>query len=84
VILRILVQESPDSELRWKRYEGLKFGGLKYEFGKVQELLWKIAGALVERICNLEQWEGLKCKNGGMRDYLRIDFKSQGPDWKIC
>jgi hypothetical protein len=30
--MRILAQESPDLELQLKRYEGLKFGWLKYEF----------------------------------------------------
>jgi hypothetical protein len=34
VILKILVQESPDSELRLKRYGQKNFGELKYEFGK--------------------------------------------------
>jgi hypothetical protein len=42
--MRILAQESPDSELRLKRYEGLKFGGLKYEFWKSLELIWKMEG----------------------------------------
>jgi hypothetical protein len=32
VILRILAQESPDSELQLKRYEEKKFEGQKYEF----------------------------------------------------
>jgi hypothetical protein len=35
MILRILAQESPDSELRLKRYRRKKFGGLKLEFGKL-------------------------------------------------
>jgi hypothetical protein len=35
MILRILAQESLDSELRLKRYGRKKFGGLKLEFGKL-------------------------------------------------
>jgi hypothetical protein len=35
MILRILVQELPDSELWLKRYGRKKFGGLKLEFGKL-------------------------------------------------
>jgi hypothetical protein len=34
VILRILAQESPDSELRVKRYDSLKFQGPICDFGK--------------------------------------------------
>jgi hypothetical protein len=30
-------------------------------------LLWKITGALVNRICNLERAEGFMCKIGGPR-----------------
>jgi hypothetical protein len=32
MIMRISAKESPDSELRLKRYIGKKFRGLKYEF----------------------------------------------------
>jgi hypothetical protein len=39
-------------------------GGLKYEFGKFQALIHKIAGALVKWICNLEKLEGFMCKIG--------------------
>jgi hypothetical protein len=35
MILRMLAQESPDSELRLKRYGEKKLWGLKYEFEKV-------------------------------------------------
>jgi hypothetical protein len=35
MILRILAQESPNLELRLKRYGQKKFGGLKLEFGKL-------------------------------------------------
>jgi hypothetical protein len=41
VILRILAQESPDSELRLKRYWGKKFEELKLEF-------WKDSGVYLE------------------------------------
>jgi hypothetical protein len=41
VILRFLAQESPNSELLLKRYEGKKFEGQKYEF-------WKVIGASLE------------------------------------
>jgi hypothetical protein len=34
--MRILAQESPDSELRFKRYEGLKFRVQNRYFGKIQ------------------------------------------------
>jgi hypothetical protein len=37
--MRILVQESPDSELRLKRDGEKKLWWLKYEFGKVRELI---------------------------------------------
>jgi hypothetical protein len=35
VILRILAQESPNSELRLERREVLKLSGLNWNFGKV-------------------------------------------------
>jgi hypothetical protein len=37
--MRILVQESPDSELQLKRDGEKKLWGLKYKFGKVRELI---------------------------------------------
>jgi hypothetical protein len=43
VILRILVPKSPESELLLKRYEGLKFHGLNFKFGKFGRLLYKKA-----------------------------------------
>jgi hypothetical protein len=67
VILIIFAQEPPDSELWLKRYRGKKFGVLKYEFGKVYGLIWKIPGALVKMICNLVGVEGLNYKIGGLR-----------------
>jgi hypothetical protein len=35
MILRILAQESPNSELRLEIYEGLKFGGKNWKFGNI-------------------------------------------------
>jgi hypothetical protein len=47
VILRILVQESHDSQLRLKRYEGKKFRGQNWKFGKFRGIF-----------VNVECWEG--------------------------
>jgi hypothetical protein len=84
VILKILAQESPDSELQLKRYEGLKFQGPKLEFGKLWGLICKISGALVKRICILVEVEGCMCRIGGARANLQIDSEIQGPRCKFC
>jgi hypothetical protein len=42
VILRILAQESPDSELRLKRYEGSNFRGWNWNFGRLNGIFVKI------------------------------------------
>jgi hypothetical protein len=78
MILRILAQQSPDSEVWLKRHGRLKFRGLKYEFGKDQGFIWKIAGALVIMICNLEGVEGLKCKIWWARADSWIEFENRG------
>jgi hypothetical protein len=69
--MRNLAQELLDLELWFRRYEGLKFRRLEYDFGKLAGyiceyricggLLWKIVGALVKRIYNSEEMERLNC-----------------------
>jgi hypothetical protein len=44
VILRILAQESPESELRLKRNGGLKFGGQNWNFDKLRGLFVRLQG----------------------------------------
>jgi hypothetical protein len=51
VILRILAQESPDSELRLKRYEGLKFLGILKLF-----LHWKSMDRIYKPIDHGKAW----------------------------
>jgi hypothetical protein len=51
VILRILAQESPDSEIRLERYERKKFGEQNWNFGSLQGYIGEY------RMC-----EGLLCK----------------------
>jgi hypothetical protein len=41
--------------------------GLNMNLEGSRGLLWKIAWALVNRICNLERAEGFMCKIGGPR-----------------
>jgi hypothetical protein len=66
MILRILAQESPDSELRLKRYGVLKLRGLYMNLEGSMGFFRKLPGALVNRICNLERVEGFMCKIGGL------------------
>jgi hypothetical protein len=65
VILRILAQEYPNSELWLKRYERMQFWGLNWNFGIFYEFIWNIAGALVNEGCNLEEVEGFKLRLKG-------------------
>jgi hypothetical protein len=48
MILRTLAQESPNLELRLKRYGRKKFGGLKLEFGKLYGFIWNFTEFLVD------------------------------------
>jgi hypothetical protein len=59
VILRMLAQESPDSELQLKRYEGKKFEGQNWNFGRLQGYIGEY------RMCG-----GLLCK----KDRGKIEF----------
>jgi hypothetical protein len=59
VILRILDQESPDSELRLKRYEEKKFGGQDWNFENILGHIWKY------RMCG-----GIMCKKIGLKHNL--------------
>jgi hypothetical protein len=65
VILRNLNQESPDLELRLKIYEGLKFGGQNWNFGKSQGYICEYTELLVDWNVNLGKMLGLLCKIGG-------------------
>jgi hypothetical protein len=66
--MRISAQKSPGSELRSKRYKGLKFRGQNWNFGKIQGHIWeyRLFGAFcVKRQgCNfnLEKDQGSRCK----------------------
>jgi hypothetical protein len=57
VILRILAQESPDSELRLKRYGRKKFRGQNWNFGSLQVYIgeYRMCGGL---LC--KKWIGAK------------------------
>jgi hypothetical protein len=55
----MLAQESPDSELRLKRYEGKKFEGQNWNFGRLQGYIGEY------RMCG-----GLLCK----KDRGKIEF----------
>jgi hypothetical protein len=84
MILRVLAQESPDSELRLERCGRKKFWGLNLDFERFKGLLWKISGALVNWILNLEHGEGSMCKIEGQWTDLQLEFKFQGPSCKVC
>jgi hypothetical protein len=64
MILRIFVQESPDSELRLKRYEGKKFRGRNWNFGE-----------LLQYISKHGMLEGLMCKVSGNRIFNELFCK---------
>jgi hypothetical protein len=65
-------------KILWHICKGRMFGWLKYEFGKLSGLNWKIAGVLVNWNCNLEKVEGINIKIGGLRIELQIEFEFQG------
>jgi hypothetical protein len=64
VILRILTQESPDLELWLKRYEGSKFRGQNWNFGKAQRYICEYTELMVDCNVILGKMEGLLCKIG--------------------
>jgi hypothetical protein len=57
-----------------KRHGRKKFYGLNQDFGKFQGLLWKIPGALVNWIQNLEKREGSMCKFGWIWAFLELEI----------
>jgi hypothetical protein len=59
---RVTIEKIWRKEVQRPKLEFWKPLGLKYEFGKCWGPIWKIPGALVKRICNLEQGEGFMCK----------------------
>jgi hypothetical protein len=76
--MRILVQESPNLALWFKRYGVLKFRGLFYDFFEARdpsEIIFQIPGAFCENYglwVNYKETQGLLCKNA--RKYWILAF----------
>jgi hypothetical protein len=68
VILKILAQESPDSELRLKRYEGKKFWGLNMNL-EVSGAYFKNGRGSGEKDLQFGARGGAILKNWRVKDY---------------